>query len=383
MNRTHHDRLILTTQNRVLSLEAHYCNLKSDSTNCDQLRYPYCKWSLSSNRCIHLNDLDDLATISNKTSENVTSLVHIDLTANHTNLTAKSMQIIQQIENDAPSDYLVDLTSSKITISMNLIVFMFALSAFLILSFLIGVLASYFIYSNTSKLKLAHLFNKFTFAKSTHLNTNKNGLIVKISSVDSANNILVNDMKKTEIDCSQLYSTVKSKTKRESNNLGVVSSSVCSSSASSLSPIDESITKSTILSCDNDPRYVYVNSKQANLSILGLIDQTYESARIDENDYFSLRRAASKPYNSSNTPSVNVTQTAANDLSTASSSSSSPNSAQTSTSTTKLVKSSANNYEINTHNYLNRTLPTISVQMRSQSQQQTIDRNTFNKKYYI
>ncbi len=383
-------RLILTTQNRVISLPAQYCAFKRDMNKCNNLIYPYCVWLSRQRKCVHAylgNQSDDDLNqediiISNNSLANSSQTyvptqleLNLRLETNKINesfimnqlLRTNSSLLMHETANTESLLYMhsyFDLDNTKITISMNLILFIISLIAFLVLSFLIGVLTAYVIYKRVfnSNQNLTSMFTKLSGSKNDNL-------MVKINN----DSILVNDesARKNKIDCSQLYSTVKSKQKRESQNFGNVPSVCSSSSSSSFSPTNESITKSTFVSVDNDPRYVYVNSKskQPNLSILGFTNQRFQD--YDDSEYFTLRKNNRKQFTE-----VPVVVNTASD----SSSSSSPNSAQTANSTTKLVRSN-NSYECDSTTYLNRTLPAVSVKCIETNSDYNLNQN--NKKYYI
>ncbi len=394
-NETQRRQFILTTKNRVLSIPANYCSLKSTANKCNSQLYPYCVWSKNINKCVDFDsiNLDDDTTTA--TNQDLFILISNSSLNNSETISINNLTSIDQllIANNNTNLFLIqsffDADNTKITISMNFILFILSIIAFLILSFLIGIATTYFIYIHRQKIqsKPSLMISK--------KKQNDNDFIVKINT----NSITVNDIKRVVEntnrlggggDCSQLYSTVKSKNKRESvtnATSSIVSCSSSASSASSISPFGDSTTKSTLID-NEDPRYVYINNNKSQLpiSILGISnlminDQKFQD--YDESEYFTLRK--NKQFN--NQTSVMLP------ISADSSSSSSPNSAQTNTSTTKLVRHNNNNsnnnnttnYEINNLNYYNRVLPTISVKCIEKHNNSSITTTTTsnNKKYYI
>ena len=258
--------LIIMTQNKVISLPAHYCSLKTQAKQCDNSIYPYCIWSNKSMQCVEFNQQfnpDLLADIYVK-AINATTIANLVLTNISTNLTV--------IEIKASAASLVDLNHFKsyfrvsnhnINVSIDLVTFVLSMIGFFTVSFLIGTLLAFLI------MKYCKIFNKI-------------------------GKPLKNDLNKDVLEARPVMAAIYSSIEQQAEKLhmeqqfGLVSSA-CSSGTYSPT-IDDS-------KAGSDPRYVYFknnnnNNNNKDLSVntspVQVLNERFMD--YDESEYFTLKK---------------------------------------------------------------------------------------------
>ena len=251
--------LIVMTQNKVISLPAHYCSLKTQAKQCDNAIYPYCIWSAKSMQCVEFNQQfnPDLLVDNYVKTINATTISNSILTNISSNLTV--------VEVKASAASLVDLNHFKsyfklsndyIHVSIDLVTFISSLIGFFAVSLLTGTLLALLV------LKYLKIFNKI-------------------------GKPLTKDLNKDVLEARPVVATIYSSIEQQAEKLhmeqfGMVSSA-CSSGTYSPT-IDDS-------KASSDPRYVYFKNNKdlsVNTSPVQVLNERFMD--YDESEYFTLKR---------------------------------------------------------------------------------------------
>lgn len=270
--------LLIITKNKLITLPANKCSVKSTPEKCDNLVNPYCIWSHLNSECVNFHkDYQEIAT-TKFTIETTTEQDYV-IKKSASNLSNDTLAFEPIIEKSFKSSetFKSELKSSRdeINFSMDLISFLSVIFGFVTISFMFGSILTIIIikkYNKDGRL----FFKKCLF-----------GALVEDSFKQP-------DEKSDKFD--ELYSKVQPKNRQnvikedEQDNSLITPGS---GGSSNYSIISECV--ASAYTEQHDPRYVSVDSTDTHVGHidLPLNSMQYSNSRFldyDDTEYFTIKK---------------------------------------------------------------------------------------------